>query len=467
MLPCGPCQDEVNTPDDTPVGINAVLLKMKQHLGSSRSSSVMGPLASKLGVSDATLLRHMQATAETCFQGQMENVITVCKWAQTLKDDLEAHTLVQWQSYDETPLRLRVSFGGQASPQLSKVLVIEQKWVMLFRRRNPDQVDAPTWFLLQGSFSPTLRPTDSTAGLTISAALQSSQMIPDDFVSTFQYHTRVAETDEAPSNAVAERLTGTLPGASKNAIHWRCSAHKAHAIAEKTWQLAVPCLSGSCAAILTIQNSQNLGRLRAALELLIRKRVVILKPQAVSVEAEAHRANIIKTFCPPAKNAKKRATVLLLSAVFNGDWRSGDIQHICDGCCNGKATVVAKMSLVVGRLLQSVRPSKLNRGNWLEWPPCICSGWAAIRDTWNDGISVRHRIQTSVQRSTKACRAKRTLARGEMCRLVKLLQMNTSLGSPCVLLRAKQVSSLRCQGVLEVQAPISNCSYSKARIFIP
>eukprot|EP00971_Amphidinium_carterae_P353058 6492807-Amphidinium_carterae.8 len=75
---------------------------------------------------------------------------------------------------------------------------------------------------------------------------------------------------------------------------------------------------------------------------------------------------------PSAKTPRKRATVLLIaSGMLNGDWREGQcLIHVCSGhaCCpQGRVSAVEKMEMLLGKLLKSVRPSVINRGNWLEY----------------------------------------------------------------------------------------------------
>ena len=269
---------------------------MKSLMNTGNSATAIDHLSCVLSLSPKTIVRHKEATAQRCFQGQLQNIVAVCKWVRSLQDDWEPFLLLQWQSYDETPMKLRVEWRqGELSSQMTKILVIEGQWAILLKGRATYK-----WLFLQGTYAPCMRAIESVSGPTISAALDSAPRVPREYAELFTHHTRVSKSDDAPSNAVAERIQAAMSGNCPSLLHWRCSAHKGHAIADKTWQLATGVLKGSCAVLLAIQHSQNLCRLLTALETIVRSKLVILKSQELTEGAKQYRSNVMTLYCPKA-----------------------------------------------------------------------------------------------------------------------------------------------------------------------
>ena len=151
---------------------------------------------------------------------------------------------------------------------------------------------------------------------------------------------------------------------------WHCSGHKLHSIADKTWELARATLSGMCATLLSLQTAQQISRLKAALEQLVRQRCRILRESAISEAARQHRQTILDLYLPQPKHARKRAIVLALACVCNADWRVPlSLDHICAGthCCKTPADTATRVVTCILKFTKSLRPNKLCRANWLEW----------------------------------------------------------------------------------------------------
>ena len=222
---------------------------------------------------------------------------------------------------------------------------------------------------LQGAFSTTLHAADATNAEGIASVLQASPQPPAK-IAMFANKIRIAESDEALANIKAERLYQKfLEPTGISTLHWKSSGHKLHSVADKTWSLASQTLSGACAVLLTLQSSQQVSRLRAALEKLVRERVQLCCGE-VSESATQYRRNVLDTFLPAPSHPRRRAVVLALASVCNGDWRtSKTLEHYCKGprCCESVNDAVDKILRCVLTVAKTLRPQKLCRANWLQW----------------------------------------------------------------------------------------------------
>ena len=151
-----------------------------------------------------------------------------------------------------------------------------------------------------------------------------------------------------------------------------CLAHKMHCIASRTWHHCQDVLSG---LVHTLSISTNY----IAIELsgqsdgkMIETRCRLIKagtPEAVlSQEAVAYRKQVLETFFPRRKHRRKWANAMFFSIIYNGNWlRRNELHHVCFGCCASRADAVVKMKWGLRMFLKSHPPSRLCKGNWLEW----------------------------------------------------------------------------------------------------
>eukprot|EP00971_Amphidinium_carterae_P221109 4389865-Amphidinium_carterae.1 len=153
-------------------------------------------------------------------------------------------------------------------------------------------------------------------------------------------------------------------------LQWTCTAHKIHAIAEKCWNISGDVLSGVCAVLLAVQTSQQLARLKEAMECIVRETFHWERHEVLSPSARKYRQSVLELFLPQrARQPAKRSRILSLAMVMNGDWRRrGIIVHRCEhDCCSCKDQALSKVLHVLSKALKSLRPGRLCRANWAEW----------------------------------------------------------------------------------------------------
>ena len=360
---------------------HCILRMMQNNIGSAQSASVVNQLCTDLNKTERTILRYMRCIALKCRNAQLATLDELAQYLTALhaSGSIECVSMTWQQIYDETQHNLRVQFAEDAGmeSQTAKVFVVETAWSMLVRNKsgmdyNAGSPEAATNFLhIQGVLSPFFSAADSATAQSTAAVLAASPPVPACLTKIFRFSTRVAESDEAPANIKAERMFQQHlldHGHEYEHLHWVCSAHKAHAMAEKCWDMSASTLTGVCAALLDVQKTQPLARLRAALLDIIAERVRILPAQPLTEAARDYRSHVVKLYCPRVQYPRKRATLLGFCAIYNGDWRSHEeVIHICDGCCESPQETVEKMQHVANQLLRTLRPHKLCRANWLEW----------------------------------------------------------------------------------------------------
>ena len=277
---------------------------------------------------------------------------------------------------------------------------------------NAKQADTDQHFLsINGITAPCLRAADSTSGRATAAVIRACPSPPATIYDTFAHVTRLAETDGAPANAKAERmLQAWLKKASHkhSNLHHVCAAHKCHAIADKVWEQDLPTLSGIVAALLTVQKSQPLSRLREALLSLVQTRAQVLTTfQPLTEAAKRYRSNILNLYAPTGQHTRKRSIALAMAAVFNHDWRSrGVVVHACPGphCCSDRQEGVEKMLYMMKVFLRSLRPGKLCKGNWLAWmrPLQFLGLLGAIHNILADAFEIAFK-KTGAERGGQDC----------------------------------------------------------------
>ena len=322
-------------------------------------------------------MRRLEASAEYCTRAQDEFCRNVVHFVKTLV--LQGHVkplcYVWRQSYDETPLKLRVSYTpDEGATQLAKLFVVEGSWNILLKYTDPSQQgEHNPYLLLSARWSPALMAAESTKAESILGVLKRAPAPPLPEVDRIFKETqqiRVVEVDEGPSNGKAERMyQQTKPLQSWLHMLWPCTAHKIHTTSAKITALAKPTMTGIINCLLALQRSQNLERFLDCMSEVLRKRLVIIqRAPGLSSEAKAHRKSVLSLFLPPVKRSSQRASVLMFAAWYNGDWRGDQVQHYCAGCCPDAHATFMVMDAAARKLMKSLRPSQLCKANWAEWP---------------------------------------------------------------------------------------------------
>eukprot|EP00971_Amphidinium_carterae_P323523 6429238-Amphidinium_carterae.1 len=353
---------------------NIVLQRMRSEVRTAQQSSVVSALAVELQRSELQVLRYMEATAELCRRGQTQLHHEVLEYVQSLHGSLIPLAFIHHRSLDETPLRLRVAFEAEDAggvSQLAKVYVVENHWSMVLKRAAPlgETWQDSDFLLLTGSWSPSIVASSSSTGTAI-AQIMAHCAHPDPLVDTlFTRKYVLNETDEGAANLKAERLnTSSLD--NWTSLHWFCTAHKAHTVADKTFLLGKTTLTGVVNALMSVQTAQQVSRLGNALEHLVQHSLVVSPADGLSEEARIYRRNVLEQFVPDKKLAKKHSAVVLLAALLNGDWRnSAVVEHRCSGlaCCTSRDETISKLKCALVALLKTLKPVKLCKDNWMEW----------------------------------------------------------------------------------------------------
>ena len=246
-------------------GANLVGQTLLHYHGKSQAGVITNRLASALGVSrsvaDKMLHAHACASAK-CQENLFESLVKTV-WRLKEASEVDPLLLIFHTQYDETPLRLRITWRGhKAGKEDGKVYVVQNSFSMVLKLRTPiSDVDRPgstsQYLVLRGQFSTAMQPTDRCHGEAVAGVLHSTCRLPERVAETFQGLVRAIETDEAGANTRGERLFG-WPNWTR--LHLFCSGHKLHAAAEKTFSVVNrEMTSGVTRAVLSIQQSAHMN----------------------------------------------------------------------------------------------------------------------------------------------------------------------------------------------------------------
>ena len=352
---------------------NPVVECLRLNKANAKSAMAVEDLAAQLEVSAKTALRYLAPTAQSCLQSQISAFERVCDYANSLIENgtVEAVALLEFQAYDETPMRLRVEFPGSApgmGTQLTKIFAVSTQWALLIRKAG--SFKAKDYTLLHGHFAVSLRAADSNSAAAVTALLQSCPRPLEIARSRVKMplSLRIAESDSAPSNVKAERLVSLL-SPDDICLHLLCAAHRAHNIADRCWELQSGTLSGIIHSLLCLEPAAHMHKLESAMMQLVDERLIVKQHTcALPADALAYRASIISLYVPSEQYPRKRTTCLILACLLNADWRRKALVHRCsEGCCPSEVESKAKIKCALCRAVRCLRPSRLCKANWQEW----------------------------------------------------------------------------------------------------
>ena len=341
----------------------------------SRTACPISELAVGLHCSEGTAMLSLHAAAEGVARAEVAQLHAVVGYVSALKNAGAVIPLmyVHHQCYDETPLRIRLAFSHaqQATPQLGKIYAVQTQWSMLLQTcpEHPAASAMTKFLLLRGRCGAALRGCDSTKAIGVAALLRTCPEPPQQVDELFQVKLRAIETDGHPSNNRAEQLRSAVRPGWKYS-HFMCAAHKCHSSVAKVWSQMGETISGITRTTLLLQSSQDLSRLLEVMKAQVERRCVIIQASdtsALSDEAQAFRKSVLEQLVPGERLPRKRSICLFFATVWNGDWRSAEWTHVCRGCCDSRATTVARMQEALSHLVHTLRPTKLNKTNWLDW----------------------------------------------------------------------------------------------------
>ena len=366
--------------DDVITGVSK-LEAVARVISGSRSAllSQRDALASRLQMSRRRLDRCLAAVAEHFALSQRLTFQDLLAYLRIMQDAnaLKVQRVMHHVFYDETPMVL-VPFSGSAGhddlrlPQLCKVYAVEQSFRVVFKKNSsgPEKT-LDNYVVLELGATPSIRVGGNATADTMMRVLQSTALVPYSQLTTVCASlTRIAETDEAPANLSCEHKLRMASASCYHKAQVVCSAHKIHAIAQKSW----PFWSNTVAGILsTLKLLTRHGALQAfvkALELEILERVVFTKGP-LPPEALRYRQHVMELWTPSCKDMGKSAVTLRCFATFvlSGDWRvQAKVEHRClSGCCNGREDFDSKVKHMVPRVVKALTVKIMNRSDWRSW----------------------------------------------------------------------------------------------------
>ena len=303
--------------------------------------------------------------------------ISIVKYCAVIQSSWRAKLFIHHIKYDETPIRVIGTYrNSEPALELRKVFVVHSSWLIMLQRAKEEAEEAcneDDILVLRGSASPECRFAANSTGNTISSLL-STCWHPGPEVDFFEEKWRISETDANNANLKSERLQHEqLKAQGWQSLPGVCAAHRLHSIATKCWTHSGPTqsvLTGCVRSLLVLQSPGALIRfqqyfVKEAIEAL----VVIPGAPALSPDALAFREKALLLFCPSGQRASAKATVQELSqCLFNGDWRSCEVQHYCpQHCCESLRETKAAVARWVPKLLSALRVIKMSRASWSTW----------------------------------------------------------------------------------------------------
>ena len=294
----------------------------------------------------------------------------------------KAHAYFEHISYDETSLEVRSYYQtDDIDKEVAKVFVLEHGWSMVVERlnwsANSSQIQEGTgsFAVLEGSSTPSIRVSKSASGVFTAAVLRTGPQPPPGIHETFDFCVRLAETDEGPSNPVAEavimkdRAISTYRDQPWCHAYILCLAHKAHACTTKLWSLQEDTLSVIVHTCKTLSAAGSWSTLREAATALLLRRFVRITDGSGSTDDAAHafRNLLTRFFLPSSSMPRRRSTLVAALAFFNGDLRKETVSHICSNCCMNEAASREKAAFFFRKLFQAIRPRMFAKNNWVEW----------------------------------------------------------------------------------------------------
>eukprot|EP00971_Amphidinium_carterae_P351788 6492280-Amphidinium_carterae.8 len=333
-----------------------------------------------LDTSEKSSKKRAVAAAECTAQMQALRLISLLHYAQQQIDagEFEGVAFIEHVLYDETPLRLRVTYHPDTEPdtQKAKVWVVERDYTMILKRlRNIDEDQAAAYLCLRVHLSPAIQATENGIGETVRDMLAACcpMGIPsnaDNTPSFFKYQVRVAETDEGGNNNRAERLLMSEPLRSKWAHLWAsCCAHKLHTVCKKTWSLPAldELISGIKHASILFQGPGVWSAVKDAVEKHVDETLEVHPLCNITPESQRYKAHILNLCSPQTSHPRKHVLTQMLVEFLNADWRGPPV-HLChDGCCLNAQESKEKLKVLLRRFLTSLRPRIFSDDNWTEW----------------------------------------------------------------------------------------------------
>ena len=302
---------------------------------------------------------------------QLEDIVRNLARSGLVRPAVFTHHLL----YDETPLRMRISFPQSPSGQmqLGKIWVVEHEYTILLEEvfHNPERENAERFLLIRSMRSPEIRCSATGTAESALQVLQSTWVPSDSFAKLFTCAVRLCETDESGTNLKCERLLQSRGDRSSTwqVFHQVCMAHKLHSAGQKCLLMEALHVKGLARTLLCFANASMTQAFQARLFALIEKKAVLFKhAPALTKGAMDFRATVLQCFLPSEISRRRRKVELFAKNLCNGDWRSSQhIVHYCTGCCRDRPHLIGKLKEGLNGVVKGLRPRLLNRSNWSSW----------------------------------------------------------------------------------------------------
>ena len=344
-------------------------------------------LAKHLGIQRKALWKRLHCVGESADQHQRHQYTALADHIHRLAmgDGCTAVCFLEHSLYDETPLKasLRLPSSGGKHTEIAKLFVIEIAWSMLIRRHRPGLAKIPKvigqpllansddYLCLRSQYSLQIRVGEGTSGEAVRPILASCPE-PPPVATSFAFHTRLTDTDEAGGNKRAEAMLMKTRPSSWTSVQSYCVAHKIHLAAERTWSLKEheQVISGLLQVALFFQQTGTTKAFRDAMKTVLETRELQTSFTAALPETTTRREHLVKLFAPsPRKHPRRHALVQVMSStLLNGDWTSNTLVHHCTpNCCLSPRHTRRKVVKYVLKTLVALPSVVWQRGDWAGW----------------------------------------------------------------------------------------------------
>ena len=342
--------------------------------GARKVLSDLAVQASQLQTNRFRLQRSLLAIAEASSKDQQDTLEHCLRYAACMQEakQWEALLYLDVVKHDETPLKVQAQYHcDEPWSTISKVFVVERRWCCLLRKLKVQETSSDNdYLLLHGCWAPATRVAQNSKSETMARLISGCPSPSVERIRCFTHRWRLTETDSGTANFRTERLMaiGEEGKEYTGSCHGVCLAHRCHSVATSTLKLMSSTASGAIATLLVLQSPGALQRFRDVLVSEISCNLTIVKGHVLSEEALSFRTMVTELFTPGAHRPRARAVInTILAKIFNSDWRTGPLSHVCASCCSSPSATRDVAAKWVVRLLRSLQVKPMCRADWQKW----------------------------------------------------------------------------------------------------
>ena len=380
-------EDAERAQEERPAPARTAMEEAAEHLRervAGRAGVLSAHAAEALKMDRKALQMRLAAVSEQAVAEPPRILADIVRYVDQMKEStLDPVAFVEHQLFDATPSHLRVPDAEAGQEQWRvKLHMIETEYAILFRGKG----DEGPFYFIRVPFHGALRLSERGTAENQCRVLQSVAKLPQHLSATFgQRLFRLTESDEDGANWRSE---GLLQGSRErewtdSTLHTVCIAHKLHTAAQHTWSFVEHIISGAIHTYKTLNDHNNLSALKVVLRLEIRRRLTVQYVASLdgllSPGAAAFRNECERLFLPPHTQPRRRALMLQVLEMVNGDIRQRKcLVHYCvPGCCRSREATALKMVKWIPKALVNMRAHCFARNHWLGWASQLdFFGWA-------------------------------------------------------------------------------------------